>query len=68
MALRLREIRQRKALSQQDLAERAGVGEATICRIEQGRVRPRPSTLRKLAAALGIAPEELTEDNKMAAG
>jgi len=68
MALRLRQIRQRKALSQQDLAQRAGVGEATISRIEQGRVRPRPSTLRKLAAALGVAPEELTEDNKLAAG
>jgi len=62
MFLQLRQIRERKALSQRDLAQRAGVGEATISRIEQGRVRPRPSTLRKLAAALGVAPEKLTAE------
>ena len=52
---RVREARQRAALSQADLAERAGLQEVTISRIENERYGPpRPSTIRKLAEALGV--------------
>lgn len=54
----LRSWRERKALSQRDLAALAGVGLTTIVRIEQGRP-VRPSTLRRLAQALAIEPEAL---------
>ena len=57
----LRDVRQRKVFSMRQLAERAGVSPATIVKIEKGEVRPYPSTLRKLAAALGVEPEELAD-------
>jgi len=56
----LREWRHYRAVSQADLAQRAKVTEATISRLEQpGHPPARPSTIRKLAAALGIAPHQL---------
>ena len=60
---KLREERRRAALTQGELAEKAGVGINTIVRIETGEItEPRVSTLRKLARALGIKPRELLED------
>ena len=56
---KLRETRKRKLLTQQQLAERSGVGIATIIRIERNQVEPRGSTIRKLAEALGVDPHEL---------
>ena len=57
--MRLRELRERRVLSQGQLAERAGVGRNTINRLEGGRLKARPSTLQKIAGALGVDPEEL---------
>jgi transcriptional regulator with XRE-family HTH domain len=56
---RLRETRKRKLLTQEQLAERSGVGVATIIRIERNQVEPRGSTIRKLAVALEVEPDEL---------
>ncbi len=50
----LREFRRRKGWSQKDLANESGVGQDTISSIETGTHEPRPSTLRKLAEALGV--------------
>jgi transcriptional regulator with XRE-family HTH domain/tetratricopeptide (TPR) repeat protein len=50
----VRELRQRLGLSQEDLATKAGVDAKTIHRIEAGESFPRPSTLRRLADALGL--------------
>jgi len=50
----LRRLRLHKGWSQQDLAGKSGVGQDTISGIESGRREPRPSTLRKLAQALGV--------------
>ncbi len=60
---RLREARRRAMLSQAELAERSGVGVATIIRIENDQVKREPhfSTLRKLAGSLGIEATELLE-------
>jgi transcriptional regulator with XRE-family HTH domain len=55
----LRELRRRKGLSQKDLAGKSGVGQDTISGIESGRHQARPSTLRKLADALGVEVEDL---------
>jgi transcriptional regulator with XRE-family HTH domain len=57
--VRLKEWRLRKALTQQELADKAGTTKANISRIEAGDQLPRPATVRKLATALGITTEEL---------
>src|SRR4051812_40693090 len=55
----LRELRDARVLSQQELAVQSGVSKTTIVNIEAGRIRPHPATLRKLAAALGLEPGAL---------
>lgn len=55
--------RKTAGLSQVELAERAGVGIATVQRLEQGRASNiRAQTLRAIAAALGCDPEALAAD------
>ena len=39
--------------------KRAGVNKNTITRIEHGRPAPRPATIKKLAAALKVEPDDL---------
>ena len=50
----VRAHRRRLALSQEDLAHKAGVDARTIGNIEAGRTVPRPSTVLRLADALGL--------------
>ncbi len=57
--MKLKELRERKSLSQRDLEERSGVSHVTINRIERGVRKPWPKTVRKLSEALGVEPEEL---------
>jgi transcriptional regulator with XRE-family HTH domain len=60
---KLRQERRRAALTQGELAEKAGVGINTIVRIETGEItEPRVSTLRKLAGALGAETRDLLTD------
>lgn len=56
----LARIRRARDMSQQQLAEAAGVGVDTVARIEQGsRKTSRPATLQRLAAALEVSVETL---------
>ena len=55
----LRRVRERRLLTQAELAARAGVQRVTINRIETGATLARFSTVRRLAAALGVDPAEL---------
>jgi transcriptional regulator with XRE-family HTH domain len=57
---RLKAIRERKALTQEELAAKAGINRVTLARIETG-AEPFPATIRKLAAALGVQPADLME-------
>ncbi len=57
--LLLRPWRDFRALTQQELADRAGVSRRTVAAIEAGEVRPHPATIRALAAALKAKPEQL---------
>jgi transcriptional regulator with XRE-family HTH domain len=59
---RLRRLRERRALRQEDLAELAGVGKNTVNRIEKNRTEPHMTTIRKLAEALEVDPTELVGD------
>jgi transcriptional regulator with XRE-family HTH domain len=57
---RLRKVRDKRLLSQRELAERAGLSPTTILKLESGRVdEPHPRTIRKLADALEVDPDEL---------
>ena len=59
---RLKELRRRRVLSMRELEELSGVSHNTIWRIETGRQGAHPRTLRKLAKALGVGPEELLRE------
>lgn len=59
MRMTLREWRERRALSLRELAAASGVSYREVVRIAGGRHRPRPSTRRKIAAALGVEPWQL---------
>jgi transcriptional regulator with XRE-family HTH domain len=58
---RLRELRRRRVLTLEELAEEAGVGRNTIWRLEHGVMGAQPRTIRKLAKALNVEPEELVK-------
>ena len=57
----LRRLRLEAGLSQESLAERAGVTSQTIYELERGLRRARPSTMRKIAQALGVSIPEVVE-------
>jgi len=57
--VQLRALRERAGLTQEELAERAGVTAHAVSALERGtRTRPYPRTVRSLAGALSAAPEE----------
>jgi transcriptional regulator with XRE-family HTH domain len=56
---RLRRLRRERALSQRDLTRMTGIAFDTISRLETGKQRAQPRTIRKLADALGVEPKEL---------
>jgi transcriptional regulator with XRE-family HTH domain len=56
---RLRRLRRERALSQRDLTRMTGIAFDTISRLETGKQRAQPRTIRKLADALGVEPNEL---------
>ena len=60
----LRRLRQQAVMSQQQLADESGVARDTISKLETGRRRAYPITIRKLAASLGVEPRELVEDRE----
>ena len=57
--MKLRELREDKALSTRELADRAKVDHTTIVRLEGGKSGAHPRTIRKLAKALGVEPKAL---------
>jgi transcriptional regulator with XRE-family HTH domain len=62
----LRAWRAARGLSQVALAEKAGVVPVLVARLELGQTDPRLSTLRKLAAALGVTLVELVDNATVA--
>jgi transcriptional regulator with XRE-family HTH domain len=56
----LKEARQRRKLTQEELAEKAGVEQATISAIETGRVQsPSWDTVSRLSKALRVKPDDV---------
>jgi transcriptional regulator with XRE-family HTH domain len=48
-------------MNQRELAKAAGITQATLVDLEHGRGRPRASTMRKVAEALGVEPTAIAE-------
>lgn len=59
----LRRLRERRGLSLRDLATLARVSVSALLDVEHRRRQSRPSTKRKIAAALGVAIPEVEEFN-----
>jgi len=55
----LRSARERRDLTQEQVAERSGVHATEVSRIEAGKRDPKVSTLERLAAAVEVSPGEL---------
>jgi transcriptional regulator with XRE-family HTH domain len=62
--LGLRATRQKAGLTQNELAERAGVARGTVHRLETLERGCYPRTLRKIAMALGVTPAHLVGDRR----
>ena len=58
---RLKAVRIEQALTQEELADRAGVSTNTVARLERNETEPHMPTVRKLAAALEVHPRALTK-------
>ena len=56
---RVRRAREALYLSQAELAVKAGISKNTLNRIETEKAGAIPRTVRRLAEALGVAPETL---------
>lgn len=54
---RIRYARRRAGLTQADLAQRAGISQPALARIEADRVRPRIDTVERLLRECGMALE-----------
>jgi transcriptional regulator with XRE-family HTH domain len=46
------------------LAEKSGTTENAISLIESGKRQPRPSTMKKIADALGVPVEDILQDEE----
>ena len=57
--MKLKDLRRRRVLTLEELAQKAGVGRNTVWRLAHGVMGAQPRTIRKLAGALGVEPEEL---------
>ncbi len=58
---RLKDLRFRAGLTQEELADKAGTTQTTVARIERNTVEPRVTTIRNLAKALDVTPGDLLE-------
>ena len=54
LAMEIHELREKRGLSQRELAERLGTTQSAVARLEAGNVSPSLPTLDKVAEALGV--------------
>jgi transcriptional regulator with XRE-family HTH domain len=59
LGIHIRQLRERKNLSQQDLANDCSIPKAQIGRIERAKINTTVRTLIKISNALEIEPKEL---------
>lgn len=69
LANKVRQLRYAKGWGPDDLAARANISRTALYQIECGRTAiPRASTLRRLARALNIGPEQLLSPDSISPG
>jgi excisionase family DNA binding protein len=61
IGMRLRALREAAGLTQLQLAAASGLTHEAISRLERGQRAASPETVRRLAQALGVAPERFVE-------
>ncbi len=69
LAKKVKELRKRNGMSQEFLAENSGLSLRTVQRIENGETQPTGDSIKRLASALNVTPNELIdwqiiEDNR----
>jgi len=61
LAKRIKELRNRKGFSQEELSEKSGLSLRTIQRIENGETEPRGDSLKRLALSFNVTPDEIVD-------
>lgn len=61
LGIRIRQLREKKNISQQDLANDCNIQKAQIGRIERAEINTTVRTLVKIANALDIEPKDLLD-------
>lgn len=65
IAIKLKELREQRGWTQEELCKRSGIGRITVSRIENGHTKGIDfETLEKLAEALDVHPAVLIEQKK----
>lgn len=59
LGLNIRELREEKGLSQQELADNCEIAKSTVQRIEKGQMNPTITKLKRICESLGIDIKEL---------
>jgi transcriptional regulator with XRE-family HTH domain len=60
-AKKLKSLREKRVLSQRELARLADLTQRTVWRLENGFENAHPQTIRKIAGVLGVKPKELVK-------
>ncbi|HEV2418692.1 MAG TPA: helix-turn-helix transcriptional regulator [Terriglobia bacterium] len=63
---RVRALRMKKEISQEELAERCGVHRTYMGRIERGETNITLTNIHKIAQGLGVSPAYLVDEAKSA--
>ncbi|WP_115461307.1 helix-turn-helix domain-containing protein [Winogradskyella aurantiaca] len=61
LAIRIKQLRKQKGMSQEFLADESGLSLRTVQRIENGESNPTGDSLKKLSNALNVNPDELID-------
>ena len=66
LGIRIRQLREGKNITQQNLAEMCNIEKSNMARIEAGRTNPTLHTMYKISSALNVSLAELVDfDSKM---
>jgi len=60
----VKHLREKKDISQMDLAKLVGIGQSHLSEIERGQKNPSINVLKKLADVLGFTTDEFFEGRK----
>lgn len=62
---RVRDVRKKKNMTQEDVAHKAGIAVSQVGRIERGKLNPSISTMFVIALALEVEPKELFDFDEL---